>query len=55
MALREILGLSHVYIAALIGWNDQTTRELVVLSGFGWHLTKPANVNTALQLVAHER
>lgn len=53
VALREIPGLSHVYIAALTGWNDQATRARVVSTGFNRHLTKPADVNTVLQLVDH--
>lgn len=50
-ALRKIPSLSHVYIAALTGWNDKATRERVASTGFNKHLTKPADVQVVLQLL----
>lgn len=50
-ALRKIPSLSHVYIAALTGWNDKATRERVASTGFNKHLTKPADVGVILQLL----
>ena len=50
-ALRRIPSLSHVYIAALTGWNDEATRERVASTGFDKHLTKPADVGVVMKLV----
>ena len=51
IALRQLPGLSDVYIAALTGWNDARTKALVVASGFDRHLIKPADVGQVLDLV----
>lgn len=51
IALRELPGLSCVYIAALTGWNDAQTRARVVASGFDKHLVKPPDVGVVLDLV----
>lgn len=51
IALRELPGLSSVYIAALTGWNDAQTRARVVASGFDKHLVKPPDVGAVLDLV----
>lgn len=51
VALRELPGLSDVYIAALTGWNDARTKALVVASGFDKHLVKPADVRAVLDVV----
>ena len=52
-ALRQIPHLSHVFIAALTGWNDKMTRDQVASSGFDKHLTKPAKVEAVLHLLEH--
>ena len=52
-ALRQIPQLSHVFIAALTGWNDKQTRAQVASSGFNEHLTKPAKVEAVLDLLEH--
>jgi CheY-like chemotaxis protein len=51
VALRELPGLSDIYIAALTGWNDAQTKARVVASGFNRHLVKPADVGVVLDLV----
>lgn len=51
VALRKVPGLADVYISALTGWNDQTTRAKVAEAGFDYHLTKPADVYDVLRLV----
>jgi CheY-like chemotaxis protein len=51
VALRQLPGLSDVYIAALTGWNDARTKALVTSSGFDKHLVKPAEVGVVLDLV----
>lgn len=51
VALRELPGLSDVYIAALTGWNDSRTKALVLANGFDKHLVKPADVGVVLDLV----
>jgi len=43
IALRRMPGLGDVFLLALTGWNDQTTRAAVVAAGFDRHLVKPAN------------
>ena len=54
MALRRLPALQHVYIAAVTGWNDASTRARVISSGFDLHLTKPAAVESILDvLVRH--
>ncbi|QJE01677.1 response regulator [Massilia forsythiae] len=50
-ALRALPGLAGVYISALTGWNDQSTRARVVAAGFNHHLVKPADVQAVLKLV----
>lgn len=50
-AVRQLPGLAHVFIAALTGWNDQATRQMVVEAGFDKHLVKPANVEMMLDLI----
>lgn len=52
-ALRQMPNLSHVFIAALTGWNDRETREKVVTAGFDRHLTKPTKVEVVLELLEH--
>lgn len=54
LALRQLPALRHVYIAAVTGWNDASTRARVVSCGFDLHLTKPAAVESILDvLVRH--
>jgi CheY-like chemotaxis protein len=54
VALRQLPTLAHVYIAAVTGWNDASTRAQVISAGFDLHLTKPAAVESILDvLVRH--
>lgn len=54
IALRLLPTLEQVYIAAVTGWNDASTRAQVISAGFDLHLTKPANVESILDvLVKH--
>lgn len=54
VALRQLPSLQHVYIAAVTGWNDASTRAQVISAGFDLHLTKPAPVESILDvLVRH--
>ena len=54
VALRLLPELAHVYIAAVTGWNDASTRAQVISAGFDLHLTKPAAVESILDvLVRH--
>jgi CheY-like chemotaxis protein len=54
IALRQLPALQNVYIAAVTGWNDAGTRARVISSGFDLHLTKPAAVESILDvLVRH--
>lgn len=51
VALRLLPTLEHVYIAAVTGWNDASTRAQVISAGFDLHLTKPANVESILDVL----
>lgn len=54
VALRKLPALQHVYIAAVTGWNDASTQAQVISAGFDLHLTKPAAVESILDvLVRH--
>lgn len=54
VALRQLPRLKDVYIAAVTGWNDAGTRAQVISAGFDLHLTKPAPVESILDvLVRH--
>jgi CheY-like chemotaxis protein len=54
IALRRLPALKDVYIAAVTGWNDASTRAQVVSAGIDLHLTKPAAVESILEvLVKH--
>jgi CheY-like chemotaxis protein len=54
VALRQLPALAHVYIAAVTGWNDASTCAQVISAGFDLHLTKPAAVESILDvLVKH--
>lgn len=54
VALRQLPTLEHVYIAAVTGWNDASTCAKVISAGFDLHLTKPAAVESILDvLVKH--
>lgn len=54
VALRKLPSLEHVYIAAVTGWNDASTQAQVISAGFDLHLTKPAAVESILDvLVRH--
>lgn len=54
VALRQLPTLQNVYIAAVTGWNDAGTRARVISAGFDLHLTKPAAVESILDvLVRH--
>lgn len=54
VALRKLPALEHVYIAAVTGWNDANTQAQVISAGFDLHLTKPAAVESILDvLVRH--
>lgn len=54
VALRKLPDLKHVYIAAVTGWNDASTQAQVISAGFDLHLTKPAAVESILDvLVRH--
>lgn len=54
VALRQLPLLKDVYIAAVTGWNDASTRAQVISAGFNLHLTKPAAVESILDvLVRH--
>ncbi len=54
VALRQLPALKDVYIAAVTGWNDASTRAQVISAGFNLHLTKPAAVESILDvLVRH--
>lgn len=50
-ALREKLSTS-VYIVALTAWNDAATLTRVAQAGFDRHLTKPANLDAILTIIA---
>jgi CheY-like chemotaxis protein len=51
ISLRRIPCLSHVYIAALTGWSDPSTRARVISTGFNSHLTKPADLSIVLGII----
>jgi CheY-like chemotaxis protein len=51
VALRKIPELSHVYISALTGYNDQETRSRLKTTGFNRHLTKPADLSAVLHVL----
>lgn len=53
LALRQMPALAHVYIAAVTGWNDTSTRAQVISAGFDLHLTKPAPVESILDVLVH--
>jgi CheY-like chemotaxis protein len=53
VALRQLPALQNVYIAAVTGWNDASTRARVITSGFDLHLTKPAAVESILDVLVH--
>lgn len=53
LALRQLPALAHVYIAAVTGWNDASTRAQVISAGFDLHLTKPAPVESILDVLVH--
>lgn len=53
LALRKLPALQHVYIAAVTGWNDASTRAQVISAGFDLHLTKPAPVESILDVLVH--
>lgn len=49
---RKDLQLNDVFLLALTGWNDSTTREAVIASGFDRHLVKPPNLDQITRLLA---
>jgi CheY-like chemotaxis protein len=53
VALRQLPSLHDVYIAAVTGWNDASTRAQVISAGFDLHLTKPAAVESILDVLVH--
>jgi CheY-like chemotaxis protein len=53
VALRRLPTMEHVYIAAVTGWNDASTRAQVISAGFDLHLTKPAAVDSILDVLVH--
>lgn len=53
LALRQLPTLQDVYIAAVTGWNDASTRAQVISAGFDLHLTKPAAVESILDVLVH--
>lgn len=54
IALRRLPTLRDVFIAAVTGWNDASTRAQVISAGFDLHLIKPASVESILEvLVKH--
>ncbi|MCC2959584.1 response regulator [Massilia sp. IC2-278] len=51
-AMRSLPEVRGAYITALTGWNDLKTRLRVVETGFDHHLTKPADLQAVLSLIA---
>lgn len=51
-ALRSTADYRQPYLVAYTAWNDVATKNRVMASGFDRHLTKPANFQEIVDMVA---
>ena len=50
--LRQGTWRAAIYLVALTGWGHEDDRHRAIESGFDWHLDKPVDGDSMMQLLA---